>query len=84
MTYSRYVLDQRLALAYRRLRHPRLAARTISSIASDAGLGDLSYFNRTFRRRYSIRRPPAGRDAGRRRDPGVLTAEAGTGHRPGK
>jgi AraC-like DNA-binding protein len=54
MTFSQYVLDQRLALAYRRLRHPRLAARTISSIAHDAGFGDLSYFNRTFRRRYAI------------------------------
>jgi AraC-like DNA-binding protein len=54
MTYSQYVLDQRLALAYRRLRSPRSAARTVSSIAHDAGFGDLSYFNRTFRRRYGI------------------------------
>jgi len=53
-TYSRFVLDRRLALAYRWLRHPRFAGRTISSIAYDAGFGDLSYFNRTFRRRYSI------------------------------
>ena len=54
MTYSRFVLDRRLALAYRMLRQPRSATRTISSIASDAGFGDLSYFNRTFRRRYGI------------------------------
>jgi AraC-like DNA-binding protein len=54
MTYSRFVLDRRLALAYRRLRHPRFADRTVSSIAYDTGFGDLSYFNRTFRRRYSI------------------------------
>jgi AraC-like DNA-binding protein len=54
MTYSRFVLDRRLALAYRRLRHRRFADRTISSIAHEAGFGDLSYFNRTFRRRYSI------------------------------
>ena len=53
-SYSRFVLDRRLALANRRLRHPRFADRTISSIAYDAGFGDLSYFNRTFRRRYSI------------------------------
>jgi len=52
MTYSQYVLEQRLALACRRLRDPRLAGRTVSSIAHDAGFGDLSYFNRTFRRRY--------------------------------
>lgn len=71
MTYSRYVLDQRLALAYRRLRHPRLAARTISSIASDAGLGDLSYFNRTFRRRYSITPSDARRQAGTPDDGGT-------------
>ena len=57
MTYSRFVLDQRLALAYRRLRHPRYADRTISSIAHDTGFSDLSYFNRTFRRRYSITPP---------------------------
>jgi AraC-like DNA-binding protein len=54
MTCSQYVLDQRLALAYRRLRDPRQAGRTVSSIANDAGFGDLSYFNRTFRRRYGV------------------------------
>ena len=64
MTYSRFVLDRRLALAYRTLRQPRSATRTISSIASDAGFGDLSYFNRTFRRRYGI--TPSG---ARREDP---------------
>jgi AraC-like DNA-binding protein len=64
MSYSRFVLDRRLALAYRTLRQPRSATRTISSIASDAGFGDLSYFNRTFRRRYGI--TPSG---ARREDP---------------
>lgn len=54
MTYSQFVLDRRLALAYRKLRQPLYAVRTISSIANDAGFGDLSYFNRTFRRRYGI------------------------------
>jgi AraC-like DNA-binding protein len=54
MTCGQYVLDQRLALASRRLRDPRLAGRTVSSIAHDTGFGDLSYFNRTFRRRYGI------------------------------
>jgi AraC-like DNA-binding protein len=63
MTYSQYVLEQRLALACRRLRDPRLASRTVSSIAHDAGFGDLSYFNRTFRHRYGVtpsgaREPP--------------------------
>ena len=54
MTCGEYVLDERLALAYRRLRDPRLAGRTVSSITHDAGFGDLSYFNRTFRRRYGV------------------------------
>ena len=54
ITYSRFVLDRRLALAYHKLRQPRYAARTISSIANDAGFGDLSYFNRTFRRQYGV------------------------------
>jgi AraC-like DNA-binding protein len=31
---------------------PRLAARSISSVAFEVGFGDLSYFNRAFRRRY--------------------------------
>jgi AraC-like DNA-binding protein len=63
MTYSQYVLDQRLALAYRRLRHPRFAGRTVSAIAHDTGFGDLSYFNRTFRRRYSVTPSDARRGA---------------------
>jgi len=54
MTFGQHVLEGRLALARQLLSNPRLAGRTISSIASDAGFGDLSYFNRTFRRRYSV------------------------------
>jgi AraC-like DNA-binding protein len=33
---------------------PRFVGRTISAIAFDAGFGDLSYFNRVFRRRYGL------------------------------
>ena len=51
-TFSSFVRDQRLACVHRMLSDPRLADRTIGSIAFDAGFGDLSYFNRTFRRRY--------------------------------
>jgi AraC-like DNA-binding protein len=51
-TFSRFVLDQRLARAHRMLSDPWLAERTISTIAYEAGFGDLSYFNRAFRRRY--------------------------------
>jgi AraC-like DNA-binding protein len=34
------------------LTDPRRAGHKISAIALDAGFGDLSYFNRVFRRRY--------------------------------
>ena len=63
MTYSQFVLDRRLALAYRTLHQPRSATRTISSIANDSGFGDLSYFNRTFRRRYGITPSAARRES---------------------
>ena len=51
-TFSRFLLDQRLARAHRMLSHPGLAEQTISTIAYETGFGDLSHFNRTFRRRY--------------------------------
>ena len=51
-TFSQFLLDQRLASARRMLSNPLLAGRTISTIAYDAGFGDLSHFNRAFRRRY--------------------------------
>jgi AraC-like DNA-binding protein len=52
ITFSEFVLRQRLDRAHRMLTDPRLAARPIGAIALDAGFGDLSYFNLTFRRRY--------------------------------
>jgi AraC-like DNA-binding protein len=51
-TFSQFVLDQRLARAHRMLRDTRYSSRTISTIAYEAGFGDLSHFNRAFRRRY--------------------------------
>ena len=51
-TFTDYVLAQRLARAHRLLTDPRHADQKISTVAFDAGFGDLSYFNRTFRRRY--------------------------------
>lgn len=51
-TFSEYVVAQRLARAYRMLTDPRRAHETISAIAMSVGFGDLSYFNRTFRRRF--------------------------------
>src|SRR5262249_26071346 len=51
-TFSQFVLEQRLARAHGMLISPRHARWTISAIALAAGFGDLSYFNRSFRRRY--------------------------------
>ena len=51
-TFSQFLLEQRLGRAHRMLGDSRLAARTISAIALEAGFGDLSHFNRGFRRRF--------------------------------
>jgi AraC-like DNA-binding protein len=51
-SFSGYVLEQRLSQAHAMLASPRFAASAISQIAFDVGFGDLSYFNRVFRRRY--------------------------------
>lgn len=51
-SFTALVLEYRLTLAHRLLCDPRLAPCGISGIALDAGFGDLSYFNRCFRRRY--------------------------------
>ena len=52
-SFSDFVLAERLSRAYRMLQDPRFASRPISAIAYDVGFSDLSYFNRTFRRRYN-------------------------------
>lgn len=51
-TFTEFVLDARLLHAHRMLTDPRLADRPIISVALDSGFQDLSYFNRTFRRRF--------------------------------
>jgi len=53
-TFSEFLTGQRLAQAYRLLRDPNFARAAISTIAYDAGFGDLSYFNRKFRRLYGF------------------------------
>ena len=53
-TFTEYVLAQRLVRAHRLLTNPRFARLKISAIAFDTGFGDLSYFNRAFRRRYGV------------------------------
>jgi AraC-like DNA-binding protein len=52
VTFSQFVLEQRLARAYQMLTSPRHAGWAIGTIALAAGFGDLSHFNRRFRRRY--------------------------------
>ena len=51
-TFSQFLLGERLARANRLLNDPLQMVRSISAIAYAAGFGDLSYFNRAFRRRY--------------------------------
>lgn len=51
-TFTDFVLEQRLQLAYRLLTTPEHRHRKISDIAHSAGFSDISYFHRTFRRRF--------------------------------
>ncbi len=52
VTFSEFVCEARLRLAYGMLLDPRFVDRNIMTIAFAAGFGDLSYFNRCFRRRF--------------------------------
>ena len=65
LTFSTFVLGQRLSRAHRMLCDPRFGDRSISSVAFDVGFGDLSYFNRTFRRRYDATPSDIRHSAGR-------------------
>jgi len=51
-SFSEFVVNTRLAYAHRLLIDPCWDGYSISGIALEAGFGDLSYFNRTFRRRH--------------------------------
>jgi AraC-like DNA-binding protein len=63
-SFTNYVLGQRLARVYRLLTDPRHVKRTISAIAFEVGFGDLSYFNRAFRRHFG-ETPSSVREAAR-------------------
>ena len=54
LAFSSLVMEQRLALVRQRLSDPRLHGCAIQTLAFDAGFGDLSYFNRSFRQRYGM------------------------------
>lgn len=64
-TFTKYVLGLRLERVYRMLADPRHGHRTVGALAFDAGFGDLSTFNRAFRRRYGAT-PSDVRAMGRR------------------
>jgi AraC-like DNA-binding protein len=51
-TFSQFLLVQRLARAHGMLSDSSFAGRPISAVAYAAGFGDLSHFNRAFRRHY--------------------------------
>ena len=51
-SFSQFVLGRRLTRAHRMLTDRRGADRSIARIAFEVGFGDLSYFNRTFKRFY--------------------------------
>ncbi|SMX36791.1 helix-turn-helix transcriptional regulator [Maliponia aquimaris] len=53
-SFSAFVRDLRLAAAHAMLASPRYRAWTLTSIAFEAGFGDLSHFNRCFRRHYGM------------------------------
>jgi AraC-like DNA-binding protein len=53
-TFSEFLVGQRLARAHRVLCEPNSTHIAIGTIAYDAGFGDLSYFNRRFRRLYGL------------------------------
>lgn len=53
-TFTDFVLDQRLLLARRLLRDGEMRHRKVSDIAFAVGFNDLSYFNRSFKRRFGI------------------------------
>jgi AraC-like DNA-binding protein len=63
-TFTQYVLEQRLTRALRMLGDPRHQDWTISAIAFEVGFGNLSYFNRTFRRHFGMT-PSDARSANR-------------------
>lgn len=52
--FSALVLERRLQLAHAALTDPALARHPISAIALEAGFGDISYFNRAFRKRFDV------------------------------
>ncbi len=53
-SFSEHLLNKRLDRAATLLRDPQRRGTHIATIAYECGFGDLSYFNRAFRRRYGL------------------------------
>jgi len=51
-SFSEFVLKRRLIRVHRSLMDPRRINHSIAALAFEAGFGDLSYFNRAFKRTY--------------------------------
>jgi AraC-like DNA-binding protein len=66
LSFTDFVLGERCARVHRMLGDRRFADRGVSAIAFDSGFGDLSYFNRAFRRHFGD--TPSGVRANARRD----------------
>jgi AraC-like DNA-binding protein len=66
-TFSEHVLEKRLEQAAALLCDPRRDGYKVSAIAFECGFGDLSYFNRAFRRRYG-ETPSDARQRARKQD----------------
>lgn len=75
LTFSTFVLAQRLLLAHRMLSDPRCDALTVTNVAFSVGFGDLSYFDRAFRRRF-------GRTPSEQRRPSNRLVEPAIGTQP--
>jgi len=56
-SFSQFILTRKLVRAHRMLTDRRWSDRSIAWIAFEAGFGDLSYFNRSFKRFYGA--PPS-------------------------
>jgi AraC-like DNA-binding protein len=54
VTFAEFVLEQRLLYARGLLGNPSVNQQKIGTVAYTSGFGDLSYFNRAFRRRFGM------------------------------
>ncbi|WP_249694363.1 AraC family transcriptional regulator [Stappia sp. WLB 29] len=66
-TFTAFVLEQRLSRARSLLMDPNKSGQSISTLALASGFGDISYFNKRFRQRYSAT-PSDIREAARPED----------------